>query len=55
MGTCYVFITGFSQTVTPIILLDLVPSELTASAEGWSLTATGILEIAIIPFAGNIN
>ena len=50
---CYVSITGCSRTVIRIIMLDIVPSDLTASAEGWSLTATGIMEIAIIPFAGN--
>ena len=38
-----------------IIKLDLVPSDLTASAEGWSLTTTGIQEIAISPLAGNTN
>ena len=48
-------VTGCSRTVMRIIMLDLVPSDLTASAEGWSLTTTGILEIAIIPFAGNTH
>ena len=55
MGICYISITGCSRTVIRIIMLDIVSSELTASAEGWSLTTTGILEIAIIPFAGNTN
>ena len=49
------FFTGCARTVMRIVMLDLVSSELTASAEGWSLTTTGILEIAIIPLAGNYS
>ena len=33
-------------------MLDLVGSHKSASAEGWSLTTTGVIEIFFLPFAG---
>ena len=36
-------------------MFDVVTSSQTGSAEGWSLTATGLLELLYLPFTGNSN
>ena len=48
----YIFLSGSSRTVMRFLMYDVVSPENLASAEGWSLTATGVAELLSLPFTG---